>query len=117
MTKYSELREILKEDIHEIVEQEIALRLHTVIQALMPSVLEHVANSLEVCKSPAASNYYEPSLETAQLAIHTEPGHTRYVSVPFTTVNQHYYATKWNSVDQEFIRLQNRIHNLEHPQP
>lgn len=48
MSKYSEIREVLKEDIHELVEKELFSRMTNIIPALMPAVLEFVADSMKV---------------------------------------------------------------------
>lgn len=48
MSKYAEIRELLKEDIHTLVEAELHKRMIDLIPALMPSILEFIALSVKV---------------------------------------------------------------------
>lgn len=51
MSQYQQIREALREDIHELVEKELFSRMTNIIPALMPAILEFVAQSIKVYTS------------------------------------------------------------------
>jgi hypothetical protein len=62
MSKYAEIRELLKEDIHTLVEAELYNRMTNLIPALMPAILEFVANSITVYTTDVTPNIQEISV-------------------------------------------------------
>lgn len=115
MSKYAELLGLLQEDIEKIVEKRMEERVADIITVLMPSVLEHVANSIQLLSSPANTGNYDPTVKDLQFTIETQPGHTRYIGIPFTVVNKYDHDIKWRALDDAFGQLKQRVSILEQP--
>lgn len=115
MSKYAELLELLKEDIDQIVEKRMEESMGRIVEALMPNILEHVANSIQILSSPANTGSYDPTLKDLQLTMQTQPGHTRYISIPFTVVNKYDHDIKWRALNDAFGQLAHRVSTLEQP--
>lgn len=113
MSKYAELLGLLQEDIEKIVEKRMEERVADVITVLMPSVLEHVANSIQILSSPANTGNYDPTLKDLQFTMQTQPGHTRYIGIPFTVIDKYANDIKWRKLDDAFGHLKQRISILE----
>lgn len=114
MSKYTEIRELLKEDINEIVEQRIAERMESIINTLMPAVLEHVSNSLSIPSvSTHVTGVYTPDIKRTGLQMNMGDGRTKSISDAFLTIDPQYYLMKWDNVDREFVRHEQRLQKLE----
>lgn len=117
MSKYAELLGLLKEDIEQIVEKKVeermATRMHELIEVMMPSVLEHVANNLDFYQSPLDGGVYAPYLTKTQLVMKTGEGTVQYISRPFTCIEPSHYATKKYNDSNLMDYLDSRISLLE----
>lgn len=110
MSKYTELQEILKEDIEAIVEQRLAERMESIIESLMPSILEHVANSFRMHTHHL---YSDQTIKTHQLVMHTNPGTTRSIGEHMVTINQYEYEKSRADLLAAYQTLNYRISQLE----
>lgn len=110
MSKYAELRELLKEDITEIVEITFKNRLENIVQSLMPSILDTVADSIKL--HDYTSGGPEKSLHLTME--HTDPvnyAHTsRTIGNPIQLVNPYYVTILNNRITQ----LEGEVRHLTH---
>lgn len=114
MSKYTELREILKEDIEAIVEQRLAERMQSIIESLMPSILEHVANSFRMHTHHL---YSDQTIKTHQIVMQTGTGTTRTIGEHMVTINQYEYEQSRKDNLAAYQTLNIRLQNLESKLP
>lgn len=101
MSKYTEIREVLKEDIAEIVELTFKHRLESVINAMMPSILDTVANSIKIdsyAYGGAPENSLHLSMEHTDPVTYTQT--TRNIGSPVQIVNPYYIQQMVNKINQ-----------------
>lgn len=116
MSALQQLRELLQPDIEQMVEKRLEERLPGIIEVLMPSILEHVANSLSVVTT-LSHGVHTPSLRTAQLVMDITPGFPITVGNSFNVIDKHFYNAKWENINDELFRLQQKLANLESKLP
>lgn len=114
MSKYTELREILKEDIEQIVEQRLAERMESIINALMPSILENVANSIRFETGNSPSDF---SIKTHQFTMTTSPGVKHYIGDNIVAIDRQGYDKYKDDQMAAYQTLNIRLHNLESKLP
>jgi hypothetical protein len=112
MSKYTELREILKEDIEIIVEQRLSERLETLVTALMPGIMQHIANNLKLTVYETDSNGNN-EIKTAHLTLQTGPINIQHIG-SIKTINPDHYQSERSAVIALYQDLTNRLTTLEH---
>lgn len=110
MSKYTEIRELLKEDIELIVEQRLVERMGDIINTLMPSVLEHVANNIRFETGNAASDF---SIRTHQFTMTTGTGAKHYIGENIVAIDRFGYDKYKDDQRAAYQTLNMRLHNLE----
>lgn len=115
MSKYTELREILKEDIEMIVEQRLTERLESLVTALMPGILEHVAKSIKfnVYDTDTSGNN---EIRTVHLILQTGPINSQYIG-SVDTINPVHYQNERSHILAAYQDIINRVSTLERQNP
>lgn len=113
MSKYSELLGLLKEDVDKMVEQRVAERMESIIEALMPSILQHVTNNIDLYQGPLDDGAYIPELNKMQFVMKTDVGTVQYISRPFITVDAANYNHKQLMRTNDINTINYRISELE----
>jgi hypothetical protein len=119
MSQYTQLRTLLKEDIHELVEKELFSRMSNIIPALMPAVLEFVAQSTRVYITDTGSigdaqqqvhvmfEYVDPLSGT----VHQTMLHTQKTLNPDKVSGELFHLTEF------YHKLDKRVEELEYKAP
>ena len=111
MSKYTELREILKEDIEIIVEQRLSERMETLLTALMPGIMQHIANNLKltVYETDSSGNN---EFKTAHLTLQTGPINIQHIG-SINTINPVHYQSTITHIVTAYQDTINRLSTLE----
>ena len=124
MSALQELRKLLRPDIEEMVEDRLKERLPSIIEALMPSILQHVADSMQIHHHglnrhqavQSGNNSYEimkPEMDYMHLQIRTGPGTIKHIGSAFTVLDQQKYGARIEYIYQHIRDVQDRIQLLE----
>ena len=115
MSALQKLRDLIKPDIEEIVEQRIAERIPSIIEALYPSIMEHVANNLQLVNH--GSSVYDGSpkqeLNAVSLQIRIGPGAVKYLGAAINTLDGHHYTQRINALYAHIEQLREKINKIE----
>lgn len=103
MSKYTELREILKEDIELIVEQRMKERLGSIIDSLMPSIIEHVASSLYASTTENHATL-DKVVRTTDLIMRMPQGYVQTIAT-IKTISPSQYSEDFNKLQNQIIEL------------
>lgn len=116
MSALQKIRDLIKPDIEEIVEQRIAERLPSIIEALYPSIMEHVANNLYLVNhgSSVYDNSPKQELNAVSLQIRTSPGTVKYLGPTITTLDGHHYTQRINALYTHIEQLNDKLSKLQH---
>ena len=100
MSKYTELRQILQEDICDIVELTLKHRLESVINTIIPSTIDKVADSIQMYQYD--NGVLQNSLHLTM--VYTDPvtytQTTRPIGSPTQIVSSHYVQQMVNKINQ-----------------
>lgn len=121
MSALQQLRELFQPDVEQMVEKRLEERLPSIIEALYPSMLEHVANNIHVIKSGSSLGN---EVDVVSIQIHVAAGDVRYIGSPLHTINPHHYEgfkrsinealrNNYNAAEAGFQTNEARISRLE----
>lgn len=134
MSALQQLRELFQPDVEQMVEKRLEERLPSIIQALYPSILQHVANNLHLVNQGNASNaqitkfnnggILKPESATYSLQLNVGPGQTQFIGSPIHGIDPNKYSERMNClydrIDEEhhmfdaaYKTLNTRLFNLE----
>lgn len=99
MSKYAEIREILQEDICDIVEVTLKNRLASIINAMMPTILDTVASSIKIHDYTTGSMQNNLHLTMEHLDPVTYTQTTRQIGTSVQTVNPYYIQQMVNKIN------------------
>ena len=106
MSALKQLRELILPDVEQMVEKRLQERLPSIIEALYPSILQHVANNMHII---ASNSGLKPELQKLSFQMKTGPNHTAFIGSSICTIDEQVYDRRIDDIYYQMSKLEQGI--------